>query len=115
MLARAYATLSSLRKNISQMTDYRVTDTYVCEFHAVLDRLESIGISVSEFRVQDSEVKPKITASWSEGGISKHRYSEEKHVERSFLLTKIDAILDYFEIITSEKPRKIGFHAPGKP
>jgi len=33
-------------------------------------------------------------------------------VERSFMLLKLDAILDYFEIITSEKPRRIGFSAP---
>ena len=36
-------------------------------------------------------------------------HSEEKYVDKSFILMKLDAILGYFEIITSEKPRKIGF------
>ncbi len=109
ILARTLATLSSLRKNIDQMTTHNAPEKYVLEFHTVLDRLESIGIDVAEFRIPDSAVKPRITASWMEGAISKESYSEEKYVERSFILTKLDAILGYFEIITSEKPRKIGF------
>ena len=109
ILARAYVTLSSLRKNIGQMTGYSVLETYVHEFHTVLDRLEGIEIDVAEFHIPDSAVKPRITASWMEGTISKESHSKEKDVERSFILTKLDAILDYFEIITSEKPRKIGF------
>jgi len=112
-LARAYAMLSSLRKNIDQLT-LNVPETYVREFHTVLDSLEGIGIKVSEFRIPDSEVKPtKIP-----GGIHRFdegesiRYSKEKYVDRAFILTKIDAILGYFEIINSEKPKKLGFHTP---
>ena len=108
-LARVYATLSSLRKNIGQVTDYSVPETYVLEFHSALDKLESISIGVSEYRIPDSAVKPKITASWFNGERGQHSYSDEKYVERLLILTKLDAILGYFEIITSEKPRKIGF------
>ena len=108
-LARAYAMLSSLRKNIGQMTKYNVLETYVHEFHTVLDRLEKIGVEVSEFRIPNAVVKPSITASWFNGSSSHHSYSAEKYVDKSLLLTKLDAILGYFEIITSEKPRKIGF------
>jgi hypothetical protein len=108
-LARAYAMLSALRKNISQMKTYDIEEKYVTEFHNVLDKLEGVGIETAEFRVPETLVKPKITASWLEGDVSQHEYSEEKYVERSFILTKIDAVLSYFEIITSEKPRKMGF------
>ncbi len=117
VFARAYATLSSLRKNIDQMTDYRgqVTEKYVHEFHAVLDRLESIGIDVSDFRIPDNVVKPIIVASFSSwDGEASNTYSDESYVDKSFILTKIDAILGYFEIITSEKPRNIGFSKPDK-
>ena len=107
-LARAYATLSSLRKNIDQMTVYSVEETYVREFHTALDKLESIGIDISEFRIPDSEVKPRTKASMYERG-RKIWSAEDVCVERSFILTKLDAILGYFEIITSEKPRRIGF------
>ena len=111
-LNRAYAMLSSLRKNVDKMPDYKVLETYVSEFHTVLDRLQGMGVNVSEFRVPDSAVKPRITASWLEDGRSHHSYSYEKYVDKPFILTKLDAILGYFEIITSEKPRKIGFSPP---
>jgi len=114
-LARAYAMLSALRRNIGQMTTDHVLETYVSEYHAVLDRLEGIGIDVAEFRISDSVVKPKIlTRTSHSGGRESITYSEEKYVERSFILTKLDAIIGYFEIITSEKPQKIGYHPPEK-
>ena len=111
VLARAYARLSALRKNIGEMVDYLVLEIYVQEFHAVLDRIEGIGIDVPEFRIPDSEVKPRMTSSYvdNSSGVSRNTYSEEKYVDKAFILTKLDAILGYFEIITSEKPRKIGF------
>jgi len=113
-LARAYAMLSALRTNISQMTDDSVEEKYVKEFHSVLDKLDSIEIDVSEFRIADSLVKPKIDAPITvhRDGSKTIHYSEEKYVERSFILTKIDAVLGYFEIITSEKPKKMGFSTP---
>ena len=107
------AMLSSLRKYIDQMTTNSIPEKYVREFHTVLDRLEGIGMEVAEYRIPDSEVKPKVTGvspvSYIGGGGGHVSYSEEKYAERSFILIKLDAILSYFEIITSEKPKKIGF------
>lgn len=116
-LVRAYVTLSSLRKNIGEMEDHNVLETYVNAFHTVLDKVEGIELEVSEFRIPDSEVKPRVTdvgaVNYGGGGGGGHvTYSEEKYVDKSFILIKLDAILGYFEIITSEKPRKIGFHPP---
>ena len=111
VLARVLATLPALRKNIDDMKDNLVLETYVREFHTVLDRLDGIGINVSEFRVPDSEVKPRVPAFSSFGGRdgSHVSYTDEKYVDKSFILIKLDAILGYFEIITSEKPKKMGF------
>jgi len=79
----------------------------------VLTKLEGIGIDVSEFRIPDSEVVPRLTAirtlTFRNGPKAGADYSKEKYVDRSFILTKLDAILGYFEIITSEKPKRIGF------
>lgn len=114
-LIRAYAMLSSLRKNIEQLS--RVEEKYVNEFHIVLDKLEKIDISVSEFRISDSEIAPIVTSistltfKDTPSGVT---YSDEKYVDKPYFLTKLDAILGYFEIITSEKPRKIGFRSPDK-
>ncbi len=112
-LARAFATLSSLRKHVGEITArYGVRETYVHEFHTVLDKLKGIGIDVSEFRIPDSEVKPGVTSSVSDrsgSGGGHFIYTAEKYVDKAFILTKLDAILGYFEIITSDKPRRIGF------
>ena len=115
--ARAYATLSSLRKNIDQITlVHGVSETYVHEFQTVLDKLTGIGLDVSEFRIADSEVKRKITGRQTFVGGGSHEnhvsYTNEKYVDKPLILTKLDAILGYFELTMSEKPRSIGFRTP---
>lgn len=110
VLARAYATLSALRKNVDNILPGSVSEIYVREFHNVLDKLGNIGIDLSEFRIPSSEIKPHVTAiSWGNEG-KETRYSEEKYVDKPLILTKIDAILSYFEITMSQKP-SIGFHS----
>ncbi len=106
-LARAYTMLSSLRKHIDQMSS-PIPEKYVHEFHDVLDRLGGIDIDAAEYRIPDSEVKPRTVASEYVGGM-KIWSNEVIGVEKSYFLIQLDAILGYFEIITSEKPRKIGF------
>ena len=106
-IARASAMLSSLRKNIDQIV--AIPENYVREYHFILDKSEdSTGITLLEFRVPDSEISPRLMSVDPSG----RHYSEEKYVARAFMLTKMDAVLGYFEIITSEKPRKIGFTKP---
>jgi hypothetical protein len=104
-LVRAYAMLSSFRKNIDQI--YDVTTKYVNEYHNILARLEGMGINVSEFRIPDSEVVRRVTRSSYITG--EKWYSDEKYVDRAYFLIKLDYVLSYFEIITSEKPKRIGF------
>ncbi|MFC2004333.1 hypothetical protein ACFLUK_02190 [Chloroflexota bacterium] len=114
-LARAFAMLSALRKNISEMASYNVPEKYVHEFHTVLNKLEEIVQDIAEFRIPDSEVTPidistPVVFSLDSGSrITPPHYSKEKYVDKSYILTKLDVILGYFEIITSEKPRRIGF------
>jgi hypothetical protein len=104
-LARSYAMLSSFRKNIDQI--YDVTTKYVNEYHNVLTKLEGMGINISEFRIPDSEVTKRVTGGSYITG--EKWYSDEKYVDRAYFLIKLDAVLSYFEIITSEKPKRIGF------
>ena len=106
ILARAYAMLSALRKNIEQVPS-PVPEKYVLEYDKVLNRLEGIGINVTEFRVPDSQVIRKLLSINILTG--KKKYSEQNYVERPFVLTKLDAILGYFEITTSDKPIRIDF------
>lgn len=105
-LARAYAMLQALRNNIAELT--LVEEMYVREYHTALDMLESIGIDINDFRIPSSEVKPHINSISDRGPT----YSKEKYVPKQLLLAKVDAILIYFNITLSEKPRKIGFSPP---
>lgn len=109
-LIRAYARLSALRKNISEMKENNIEEIYVLEYHGVLDKLLSIGRDVAEFRVSDSSVKPIISSiSSNVYGETRVKYSTEKYVKRALLLMKLDAVLGYFEITMAEKPKNIGF------
>ena len=113
-LKRAHAMLSSLQNNIAQMGG-NVPEKYVHKFHDVLNRLGGIDIDVTEYRVPDSELKHRDTAaSMYVGGerITPYKPSEEKYVDKPFILTQLDAILGYLDSLISdkpEKPRKIGF------
>ena len=107
---RAYTMLLSLRETIAQMSS-PIPEKYVHEFHTALDKLESIGIDVSEFRIPDSEVKPRTIASAYVNG-KKMWSTEVIGVEQSFILYRLDRTLKYLEIITSEKPGKMGFRTP---
>jgi len=114
-LARAYAMILSLRENIKGMKSANIPEIYVQEYHSVLDKLEGLGFNLSEYRIPDSMVKPDIGVRvTSVSGEDKTLYSGGKCVDKSFILIKLDAILGYFEIVTSEKPREIGFRTPKK-
>jgi len=113
-LIRAYETLPALRKNIDQITKNEIEETFVNEFHNALDKLaSSTGKDVSDFRIPNSELAPIITGPTSfilgaPGNTT--TYSKEKYVNKQYFLMKIDSVLGYFEIITSEKPKRIGYN-----
>ncbi len=113
-IIRAYATLSALRKNIDKVPTVSIPETFVQEYHNVLDKLQEIEIRVDEFRIPDANVKPKVTSSSYADGSSRQRYSEIKYVDKYFILSKLDAILGYFEFTMSEKPKSLGFRKPGE-
>jgi hypothetical protein len=107
-ILRAYSILKALRENIDQIGS--IPEKYVREYHTVLDKLESSsGINLSEFRIPDSEIQPSLRAFTPGKGAV---YSSEKYAARAYMLTKMDALLGYFNTITSEKPRSVGFHKP---
>jgi hypothetical protein len=107
-LIRVYVRLSALRKNLDKMTNYSIEETYVQEYHQILQKAEALGLNVSDFRVSDSLLNRQLRMQSLEG----NRYSDEKYVDKAFFLSKLDAILSYFEILTSEKPQQIGFRKP---
>ncbi|HEX9897260.1 MAG TPA: hypothetical protein VGA85_06350 [Dehalococcoidales bacterium] len=114
-VTRAYATLISLRKNIGEIPNIKIPETFVREYHNVLDNLQKTGVDLIEFRVPDSEVQPVDTAMHIINNgktVSRPIYTKEKYVDKPFLLTKLDAILGYFARLTADKPRSMGFRKP---
>lgn len=113
VILRAYAVLSSLRRNIDQpsITEYgSVKSSYVDEFHSVLKSLEEIGMNVSQFYIPHSEIEPRLEFSSLEGDT----YSKDRYVRKSYLLTKLDASLMYFDMKTAKPRQPIGFSPPSK-
>jgi hypothetical protein len=75
-------------------------EIYVGNYHQQLDLLEQVGISTSRFRVPDNQVKPieLIAGVVTTGMHEPTRYTPDKYIDRSLLLTKIDTMLNYFSL-----------------
>lgn len=108
----AYARLRSLRENLPNY--HSVSEKYVDEYHDVLTTLAKLSaIDLDSFRVASSHVQRAVTSSNYRTG--QKTYSESKHCERSFLMMKIDGVLNLFNMLTQkEVKRPIGFNPPGE-
>jgi hypothetical protein len=113
-LTRAYAILQSLRKNIGDINNIKIEETYVKEYHTALSKLISIGIDVSEFEIPSSEITSipvaHIVTIQPGQSIPRGPLTKEKYVDKKYLLMKIDTVLNYLEIILSEKPKRMGYN-----
>jgi len=106
--AEALARLTALKSNLP--TPIHVQGKYVNEFHEILGLLERSSRSdLGRFRVPASEVERQV-ASWNTL-IGTTTYTEEGRCERSFLMTKFDAVLSLFELKSTGQESRIGFRA----
>jgi len=104
-IARAYATLSSLKQNVPNT--FEVEQSWVNDFHSVLDKIEkATSLDLQEFRVPQQELHKEISGGNSISG--EVDYSGRTVVERMRLLMKLDAVLGYFT--TKTTMRSIGFN-----
>lgn len=106
----AYATILALRKNIDE-TRYQTQENYVNEFHQALRKIEKeVGSEVfcaSDFSVDAQYIAPKLLMNSRTKGA---KYSRENYCETKLFLTKIDAALNYLQMIASkEDKQKMGF------
>ena len=108
-LYKSLAILTALKNNVALITGW-VDEKYVKEFRNVLGKLTSIGLQVDEFDVPNTEVKPRQTSISRSGST----YSHEKYIDKYFLLTKIDSVLNYLNLILEKRPPELGFHKPDK-
>lgn len=98
-LIRAFARLQALKKNIPN--GHLVDGFYVQEYHEILKHLEEERFDIVEFKVPDRHMQ-----------VATMIFRSGRAVERSVLLSKLDAVLAYFELVTQKPATQIGFKPP---
>lgn len=115
-LMRAYSHIKSFRDNLPE--GYRVSETYVKEYHERLETLKEMGFEIDEFKIPDDKVahqvyksKPFLFASQIRRGAPREtvEYSKERSVERALFMIKLQAVLNYLGLYLQEPERQIGF------
>lgn len=106
-ILRLYTRLNSLKQN--SPVSINVDEKYVKEYHLIIKELQdSTQSDLAEFLISEGEVAP-IVRSFNRRTREKD-YSRSRYCERSFLLTKLDALLSYFQIkYLSKEKQEFGF------
>ena len=97
-ILRAYTRLRGIKDNLPENSFIRVH--HVIDYHDIIDSLENeTGLSLSEFRIPETEIfENQLTI---------------KGCLKSFIMSKLDALLSYFELrFLSGKELDIGFKPP---
>ncbi|MBI2818975.1 MAG: hypothetical protein HYX73_03265 [Acidobacteria bacterium] len=108
-LVEAYSRLKALKGNLPSLVD----EIYVIEYHEILAMLEELsGVDLKNFRVPASQIRPRLVSGNLLTG--EQRFSNGKYVQHSFLMMRIDGVLNMFEILSSQPKTTIGFTPPTK-
>ncbi len=114
-IVRVFTRLTALRQNLPE---HRLLDeSWVREYHGVLDELEALGFRLGEFRVAGEHLKTvqRQTHAATHGTPARYARDAMVQLERGHLLAKLDAVLSYFEFVTTANaPEKfpVGFRPP---
>lgn len=112
MIARVYSRLVALKKNLPLG---EVDDKYVDEYHKLLQRLEP-GFDVEEFRIPSDWVISTVGVIKKDYLTGKAEYGPTRHVQRHLFLTKVEGLLNYFELLGVQKSDKktVKFKGPAR-
>lgn len=95
-LLEAYTRLDGFKNNIPQ-TPNSVQESYVHQYHLILDLLEETSkYNLSGFRVPPHEISPLIASVDADEGV---KYTEGRFCKRPILMMKVDAVLSFFKIL----------------
>lgn len=106
-LLQNYTLLSSLKNNINKSHHY-THEKYVEEYHQILDGMEKSGINLEKFKIPEKELKNMMSSFNYITG--QKTYRNYKEIETSFFLTKLEALLNYFSLISQSPKPQIGFN-----
>jgi len=109
-IIRLYSRLSALKQNLPQ--NFHIHEKYIKEYHLIVDELSAVSnLNLDEFKIPTSEVKPYVAGYSPSRGTM---YSKENHCEKTYVLSKVDALLMYFQMTTSKEKENIGFKPPNQ-
>lgn len=111
LLQRLYAQLRALRDNLpNKHPNYPMEWPQVKLYIELLDKLAGIGVDVSDFRIPPSMLTNEVV----ETNYLTHETAEtgRSTVSESYLKTKLDAILTYFELTTDQGTTQVDFNVP---
>ncbi len=110
-LNRAFSLLSAQLAALNEYRYSHVNERWGRDYHAALDILERAGFDVADFRVNPSDVAPIAE---QRGYMTRQiRYSEDRKIDRLLFLSKLQAIVSYFQLADVQPPRVLGFRPPG--
>lgn len=106
-LLKSYSLILGIKQNIPD--NHEVKETWVKEFHAALDRVQKeVNLDLSEFFVPDTAIHKSLS------GFSymtkEKRFKKGLWCEKKLLLQKVDAVLNYFQLLLQPQEKKIGFN-----
>jgi hypothetical protein len=108
-LARVYSRIVALKHHLPPG---EVEDKYVEEYHDCLRELEP-GFEVEEFKIPPGWVIPTISVIKMDYETGKTEYGKTRHVRRDLFFTKVDGLLNYFELLGAEEPQTKTVHFKG--
>jgi hypothetical protein len=94
-MARVYSRLVAIRRNLPLG---EVDDKYVEEYHNLLQQLEP-DLDVEEFKIPVDWVASTLSVIEINYLTGKSKYGKTKFVPRHLFLTKVDGLLQYFELL----------------
>jgi len=106
-ILRAYTRLKSLREKMPPKGAFYINERFVKEYHEIISSLEQeAGSSLDEFRIPSADIKK----AWIGSSGGRDFYTKDNTCNIELFLSKIDALLSYFELrfLSKEKP-DIGF------
>lgn len=108
VLVRVYATIKSLRDIVAAETIFFTQGMYADQYNTALDRLITNGFDVQEFKVPPSSIAPHREQT---NYITMAFRVTEPRVDRGLLLSRMNAVLTYFDI-TAEGGSHLQFRGP---
>jgi predicted nucleotide-binding protein len=90
---RVLTKLISLKPQLEKLKGL-IGERYVQEYHEELNKLEDLGDDISDFRINSSDIHPRVTSVTMSGERS---YSDEKYVDSILMMTRLDCLIKTIE------------------